>query len=140
MRQPIFREIEHTADKALEVRGEDLPHLFESAAYGMFEVMVDLDTVTAERGWQIELEAESLEDLFTAWLKELIFVSEVDEAIPCQFDVKEVGEWRVRADVRGGPLNPQVVRRGAQVKAVTYHNLVIERDDGGWRARVTFDV
>lgn len=140
MRQPIFREIEHTADKALEMRGEDLPHLFESAAYGMFDVMVDLDTVAPERDWRVELEAQSLEDLFTTWLKELIYLSDVHEAIPCQFDVKEVAEWRLRADVRGGRLGPHVVRKGAQVKAVTYHNLAIERDADGWRARVTFDV
>ncbi|KPJ62192.1 hypothetical protein AMK68_05185 [candidate division KD3-62 bacterium DG_56] len=140
MRRPIFRDIEHTADKALEARGEDLPHLFESAAYGMFDVMVDLNTVRPARQWRIELDAESLEELFAAWLKELLFVSEVDEAVPCEFDVKELGEWHVRADVRGGPLGPEAVRRGAQVKAVTYHNLLVEREDDGWRALVTFDV
>lgn len=140
MRRPIFRDIEHTADKALEARGEDLAHLFESAAYGMFDVMVDLDTIRPARQWHIELDAGSLEELFTVWLKELLFVSEVDEAIPCEFEVKELGEWRVRADVRGGPLGPEAVRRGAQVKAVTYHNLLVEPEDGGWRALVTFDV
>jgi SHS2 domain-containing protein len=140
MRTPIFREIEHTADKALEARGEDLPHLFESAAYGMFELMVELNTVEADREWRIELKSDSLEGLFASWLKELIFVSETDLAIPCQFDVAELGEWHLRATARGGRLGPSTVRKGAQVKAVTYHDLLIERDHQGWRATVTFDV
>jgi len=27
-----------------------------------------------------------------------------------------------------------------QVKAVTYHGLEVARDEGGWRARVIFDI
>ena len=68
---------EHTADLGLRVFGQDLPDLFETAAAGLFDVIVanreDVRGVEAET---VSLAAETVADLLLAWLNELIFRSE----------------------------------------------------------------
>jgi SHS2 domain-containing protein len=47
----------------------------------------------------------------------------------------------LRIDVEaGGVPTPAVQAEGPPIKAVTYHGLVVEERDGGWFARVYFDV
>jgi len=140
MSRPPYEEIEHTADKALRAYGETLPKLFEHAALGMFDLMVHLETVKPERLWELELSATSGEDLLHQWLEELVYLFESEAVMLCQFEITEFMEWRLKATVRGSAMDQHTRRRGAVIKAVTYHDLAIEPDNGGWQATLTFDV
>ncbi len=138
-----YRELEHTADKAIEAWGRSLVELFATAAEGMFEENYDLADIPRMREWSVEVEGDLLEDLLHAWLAELLWIWERDEAVPCEFEVREVtdGPWRLRAVVRGGPVPEGMTYKGAAIKAVTYHELRVWRDgEGRWRARIVFDV
>lgn len=137
-----FRALEHTADKAIEAWGPDLPALFRAAAEGMFAESVNCPEVEPEREWSVQVEAESLEDLLHAWLSELLWVSERDEAAICRVEVDAVEEspYRARGRAWGGSPPEDLPHTGAPVKAVTYHNLRVWRDRDLWRARVVFDV
>ena len=55
----------------------------------------------------------------------------------------ENGPWRLTATVRGQRFDENVTRRGAAVKAVTYHNFALRPPDhpgGDWVAEMVFDV
>jgi SHS2 domain-containing protein len=137
-----FEFLPHTADKAIEAWGGTVPELFCAAAEGMFSLSEDLDAIAREQEWAIAVEADSLEDLLHAWLSELLWVAERDEAVPCEFEVEALSEnpWRLRARARGGPAPRETPHTGAPVKAVTYHELRIWQQDGLWRGHVVFDV
>ena len=140
MRRPRYEEIEHTADKALRAYGETLPKLFENAALGMFDLMVHLETVKPEREWELELSAALGEDLLHQWLDELVYLFESEAVMLCEFEITDFAEWRLKAKVRGSAMGTHTRRRGAVVKAVTYHDLAIQPDNSGWQATITFDV
>jgi SHS2 domain-containing protein len=137
-----YRYVNHTADKAVEVWGESVRDVFVAAAEAMFSASEDLAAIGRDREWAIEVEAESPEDLLHAWLSELLWVSERDDAIPCEFEIEELDErkWRLRARARGGAVPEEMSSTGAPVKAVTYHDLSVWREDGVWKASVVFDV
>jgi SHS2 domain-containing protein len=50
------------------------------------------------------------------------------------------GALEVSATLRGEPLDPAKHELAADVKAVTFHGLAVERTADGWRAQVTLDV
>jgi SHS2 domain-containing protein len=137
-----YKYLDHTADKAVEVWGESIHDVFVLAAEAMFGISEDLATISRDHEWTIEVEAESPEDLLHAWLSELLWVSERDGAIPCEFEIEELDErqWRLRAKARGGPAPAEMPSTAAPVKAVTYHDLSVWREDGAWKASVVFDV
>jgi SHS2 domain-containing protein len=137
-----YKDLDHTADKAVEVWGESIGDVFVSAAEAMFSVSHDLEMIGRDHEWTIAVEAESPDDLLHAWLSELLWVSDRDGAVPCEFSIEELDEqrWKLRARARGGPAPAETPTTGAPVKAVTYHELHVWREDGAWKATVVFDV
>ena len=86
-----------------------------------------------------EVESASIEDLVVDVLSELLYVSEVEDAVFCEFDVSVSDENTATVVARGVPL-AQAEVTGPPIKAVTYHDLVVEETPDGWRGRVYFDV
>ena len=130
-----YREIEHTADWELEVWAPDLPALFEQAARGMYALAGARLREGARLQHSLELEAHDAEDLLVAFLSELLYLGE-DEGLG--FDAYRIwvqGE-KLTAELSGAPL----AGLDKEIKAVTYHNLNIQRGPRGLEARIVFDV
>lgn len=140
-----FRLLDHTADKSIEAWGATLADLFCAAAEGMFSESVNCSQLTPDQEWSIQVQAASLDDLLHAWLSELLWIAERDEAVLCRFEIAELqgtekGPWRARGLARGGSVPPESPHTGAPVKAVTYHDLHVREDHGVWRTHLVFDV
>jgi SHS2 domain-containing protein len=131
------------ADCAIDIEGRDLGDVFDTAAAALARLMVDPATVrrTVER--TIVLEAPQLDLLLYDWLSELIFLKDRDGHVftQTQAAVRGDGPCQLSARVAGGVIDPDVTELGADPKAVTFHQFVLERmPDGSWRARVVIDI
>lgn len=134
-----YETIEHTADVGIIARGRSLEELFANAAAGMMQFLIDPQAVRAAGRRRMIVEAEDLEGLLVAWLNELLFLLNADAFVPARFEVVEVTDRRLTADVVGEPVEPVRHRFRRDVKAATYHQLHIGKNDL-WHARVIFDV
>ncbi len=134
----FWEEIEHTADWALRVWGEDRLALFENAARGM----ASLTGAIVEPGGEgeihrtITLQASDWETLLIRWLSELLVLME-DEAVAFStIRVCELRDYKLEAEVRG--------RSGSEldklIKAATFHNLSIRQTERGYETTIVFDV
>ena len=132
-----FEEIEHTADWALRVRGQDLPELLTNAARGMVSLVVsESAAIPTDVEQHLDIEAIDAEGLLVDWLSELAYWAEAELLIFHQFDLQNVTPTSLEATVRGGHA-PELKK---QIKAVTYHNLEIVETENGLEATVVFDV
>ncbi len=132
--------IDHTADIGIYVKAATVEELFAMAAAAMFDLMADLSHVKAVERVEIELSADSLEELFISWLNELIFRAEAGEMLFCRFEVDSVTEQSLRASVFGEPYNERVHSLGLHVKAATYHQLEVITVGDDCSARVILDI
>jgi len=141
-----FEAFDHTADVGLEVRGAGLEDLLATAAQAVFSVIIEAGPSAVETETEVLAEAETgaraeWEDVFVAWLQELLYRFEMEHLVPLEFDFAEAGPVRVRARVGFGRFDPKRHRAATEVKAVTYHELAVrEGPDGTWSARVILDV
>lgn len=131
-----YEILPHTADVGVGARASDLPRLFSEAARGTAVVLLDRDPPAPTGAASVAVTAEDLPALLAAFLEECLYLYEVrDElVVGAQLEVTETsarGEALTVRDARG---------EGPQIKAVTYHDLRVEREDGGWSAQVYFDV
>jgi len=134
------RILSHTADTGIEATADSLAALLEEVMRAMFGLVATLTSEAAERWVDFSVEAATAEDLLVDTLSELLYRSEVDDLIFCDYQVR-IDEGRLTAEVEaGGVPTPAVEAEGPPIKAVTYHGLVAEERDGGWFARVYFDV
>jgi SHS2 domain-containing protein len=132
-----FEEIEHTADWALRVRGQDLPELLTNAARGMVSLVVsESAAIPTDVEQHLDIEAIDSEGLLVDWLSELAYWAEAELLIFHQFDLQNVTPTSLKATVRGGHA-PKLKKH---IKAVTYHNLEIIETEAGLEATVVFDV
>ncbi len=134
-----FREIEHTADWALEVWAPDLPELFRQALWGMYALM-GLAQPKPETARSIRLDAPDLETLLVDFLTEALFWLDVERwaaaAVPELDITPHKDHWTAHGRAVGSPVPPGE----KEIKAVTYHGLHIQATDDGYRAVVVFDV
>jgi len=134
-----YEFLEHTADTGIEVHAESVAQLFCDAALGMFDLTYALVGGATSRTVDVEASGAGYEELLVNWLAELLFQSEVADLAFCGFEVSHIDDTRVRATASAVPV-AGLELDGPPIKAVTYHDLVVEQHPAGWRATVIFDV
>ncbi len=138
-----FEILEHTADIGLIAYGKNREEVFINAARGMFGIITGGTKNLKENFYdKIKLEADNLEGLLFAWLNELLYIGETRLVILNKFQIKELSDFQIKAEVRGVKINPPSVKIEKEIKAATYHRLEIKKDEesGLWRAQVIFDI
>lgn len=136
----MYETFEHTADLGLRMRAGSLGDLFAEAGRGLFSVIVaNLEAVRAVEEFEFEIEGERRDDLLFDWLAELLFTFETRRVLFSEFDV-DVREDGLTATARGEPVDTDRHELDMEVKAITYHQLKVERDGDGWVAEVIVDL
>ncbi len=130
-----------TADVAFEAYGKDLNELFANSALAMFEVMVNTQQIEPKVERKVEVKANDLEGLLFEWLNELLFYYGSENLAFSKFEVEvDENELKLKAKCFGEEINPEKHETKTEVKAATYHNLEIKKDDNRWKARVILDI
>ena len=135
-----FEPFEHTADVGLRVWAPTPAELFEQAAAGLAALMFDTATVRPQRSIGIAAEGEEPEDLLVAWLGEVVFAYEVEGFVPGAAKVTALEHGRAEGRLTGEPFDPARHERRHSIKAVTYHDLEIQRTGDGYEVSIVFDV
>jgi SHS2 domain-containing protein len=136
----MYETFDHTADLGLRVRAADLPALFADAACGLTAMIVgDLRTVRPLQKVSFTVEGEAPDYLLFDWLNELLFAFEAERMLFNRFDVR-LDAGGMAAEAWGEPLDPARHPLEHEVKAITYHGLVVEQREEGWFAEVIVDI
>lgn len=135
-----YEIIEHTADIGIKAYGESLKDLFINAAYGMFDIIADLEGLKPGTSVKIELAAPNKEELLIAWLDELLYHFYTKNIIFSEFNVVSMDSTSIKAEALGRHIGDKKSRLKTEIKAATYHNLKIEEKSGIYEVQVIFDV
>ncbi|HAJ32279.1 MAG TPA: protein archease [Candidatus Atribacteria bacterium] len=139
-----FEILEHTADIGIAAYGKSKREVFINAAKGMFNIIAgnNSNLINNNFSCKVTLKAKGLEDLLVAWLNELLYIGETRLVILNKFQIKELSNFQIKAEVEGMKINPPSVKIEKEIKATTYHRLEIKKDEesGLWGARVIFDI
>lgn len=133
------RWLSHDADLLLEARAPSAERLFVAAGRAVVEAMTDRPPMTGGTRRSVRLDADDLETLFVAWLNEIVFLVTAEGFLPARYPSMKIGATSLHAEIDGASAGAEtrVVR---EIKAATYHRLVVTEDVSGWTARVLLDV
>jgi SHS2 domain-containing protein len=131
-----FREHSHTADWELEVWAPNLPSLLEQAAHGMYAISgVQLEPgVFQDR--TITLQAADAESLLVRFLSELLWLEQDQQLAFDHISIFVNDDYHLSAELHGSTI----AKLDKEIKAVTYHNLVVRSSSVGLRVNIVFDV
>ena len=131
-----FRELAHTADWELEVWAPDLPGLLEQAARGMCSLAGIRLQPGPRQMLPLELSALDAESLLVRFLSELLWLSQQQNLAFDEFQLSVDAGFNLRGQLSGAAI----ASLNKEIKAVTYHNLVIRQTSQGLAANLVFDV
>jgi SHS2 domain-containing protein len=130
-----FEEIQHTADWCLRVWAADMAGLFSESAIGM-NALTGVRLAEGPRTQRtFETAAPDPESLLVTFLSELVYVAEQEHLAFDRFEAKVKGQ-ALKVEMEGAPI----VSIDKAIKAVTYHNLQIQRTERGFEVEIVFDV
>ena len=135
-----YEQIPHTADIAIRVYGKDLKELFTNAAYGMFDIIADLEGLKSSVSIDVNLKAPSKEELLVCWLDELLYNFCTKGIIFFEFDVSLLNEEQLMVKAYGRHVGENRNRLKTEIKAATYHDLNIKEGPDGLSVDIVFDV
>ena len=130
-----FEEVSHTADWSARVWAPDLPSLFRESARAMNSLSGTVIGTNGRVSRALEVEGPDLESLLVAFLSELVYYQEQENLTFDDFDLRVAGQW-LKVAMEGA----QIESMDKAIKAVTYHNLKIERTTEGFETTIVFDV
>jgi SHS2 domain-containing protein len=131
-----YRLLDHTADIGLEAEGATPEEVFTQATIGLADI-IGIRSSGPGDTVEVEVYADDMGALLVDWLSEFLWLHESRSAALASVSVREVTLGRAIGDLA---LTPMKDATGIQVKAITYHQLTVERRPAGWRATVFFDV
>ena len=144
-----FEIIDVSGDVGIRASGRDIKELFVNAALGLYNLITDIKSVRPQRSINVEVRDDSLEGLLVRFLNELIFQFDtygfIGNSLFLEGNIKngtlEASEnYWLKAEIKGEDFDPERHERRLLVKAATYHNLRLYKEDGLWKADLIFDI
>jgi SHS2 domain-containing protein len=135
-----FEIFDHTADLGLRIEAATREELLEEAGRALFTVIAgSLRSIDPRESREFAIAAESDDYLLFDWLSELLALFEAERFLACRFEARG-GVSSVEGRAWGEPYDPARHPLEHEVKAVTYHGLVVERIGNRYRAEVIVDI
>ena len=123
-----YELIDHTADVAIKAYGKTLSEAFENAAKGMFDIITNNSEIENIGQYDIQLQADNLEQLLVDWLSELLFLNSANNIVFGFFKVElDEKNSKLSAKVFGEKFDISKHKIGTEIKAVTYHMLEVNK-------------
>jgi SHS2 domain-containing protein len=136
----MFEVFDHTADLGLRIQAADLNVLFAEAGRALLAVVVsNPDAVQPREQVTLRVASDNREYLFVDFLSELLFLFESKGFLASEFEIA-CDDRGLTATVRGETCDPDRHQLAHEVKAVTYHGLVVAESPDGWWAEVILDI
>jgi SHS2 domain-containing protein len=135
-----YRILEHTADVGLEAFGSTRTEAFTNAARALFHLIVDLDSINPGEEVSLRVQGPDPENLLVNWLSELIYLHDAEGWLFRDFEIVDLKDDSLTAIARGERFKRSRHQARLRVKAVTYHQLALEKTTEGWRAQVYVDI
>jgi SHS2 domain-containing protein len=139
-KMPPFRILEHTADIGFEAFGSTREETFANAARALFDLIVDFDTIAPGQDITVRIEGADPESVLVNWLSELLYLHDAKGWLFRDFEIQNLQDDSLTAIARGEKFQRSRHQVKLQVKAITYHQLALERIPEGWRAQVYVDI
>jgi SHS2 domain-containing protein len=133
-----FEEISHTADIKIRVRAPTLEALFSETLNAMMQIIYGTDRQGCIHK-KIRIESSGNESLLTDFLSEVLFISEVENLVFSNADIK-INGLHFSAELFGEQFDPVRHSGGSEVKGVSYSGLEITNDANGYMLDIIFDV
>ena len=145
----MFETFAHKADIGIRGKGQTIQEAFMECAKALASVMANVRLIEPKKSHVINSKAKDLESLLISFLSELLFMKDSKKMLYSKYRVmvKEIPvasgalkEFELKAVCFGEKIDPKKHELMTDVKAATYTELSVKKEDGQWIAQCIVDV
>ena len=136
----MFETFDHTADLGMRVTAPTELNLYVEAAKGLLSMLVENpEAVEPRTTFELSIPGDTPDYLLFDWLSELLYRYETQKFLGCEFTLHR-GPHGLRAVIAGESVDRTRHRLAHEVKAITYHDLIVRETADGWEAEFIVDI
>jgi SHS2 domain-containing protein len=135
-----FKVIEHPADTGFEVTGKSLADVFRAAAAALFLMMWEINKERVTEPVELEISGSDSQELLVNFLEEFLYLYDAKGLVCTRVEIHSISNKKLAVAVWLQPFDNDLDQDILGVKAVTYHQMYIGKQDDVWLARVFLDI
>ena len=135
-----YRLTTRQSELAVRVVGNSQADLFANSAFALFDVMSDIETIEIKDRLPLEVEGADRDDLLVNWMRELLYLYQGSGYLLKEFQIWEVKDTLVKAEVCGEKINPDRHEIKQEIATVAYHQSRMAKTGNQWTAQLIFEV
>jgi SHS2 domain-containing protein len=135
-----FTLLEHPADMGIEAHGSNMKESFEQAAVGLIDIILDLSKIENIETKKVQIYASDYEQLLVKWLTEVLCFYDGEKFASGKFDIETLTPISLTAIIKGEKFNNTKHTAKMYVKAITYHQILVQEKCDGGLIRVYLDI
>ncbi len=138
--KPGYVILDHPADLGIEAYGNNLNEAFQEAAIALTSIILDASSIEPIETQTIEISATDYEHLLVKWLAEILYLYDGKNFVCAEFDIENISQNFLKAKVEGETFDSQKHPTKLDVKAITYHQILVHSNEERGLIRVFLDI
>lgn len=134
--KPPFATTAEPGRIVVRARGASGSELFAACSAAYFSSVCDLTKVRASQAYELERDADTLEELLLGWMNDLVWVFSEQEVVCGQVSFSHWAPQSYAATLLGEPLDRKRHAPHDIVEAISSEGLELRAKPGDWAARV----
>ncbi len=138
-----FKYFDTTADIGIEVNDKNLTDAFKNSALATLNLITDIEKIQPKISKKINIESEDEYALLYDWITELLIYLDSESFMASQYDIfieQNEDSLTLKGNILGDTYDTNIYNYKTEVKAITYHEMNIEKEDNNIKIRFIVDL
>ena len=137
-----YRFLDHATDAIIEITAKNLKEAFLVAADAEINLMIDQHTVKETDQREFSANGKDLHYLLFSWLEEIPFVliTQGFAIKRVEIDIQKNKDFKINAEAFGEQLDVKKHNFKVEIKAPTFHDMVIRQGNTGVYMKFLLDL
>jgi SHS2 domain-containing protein len=133
-----FKFLPHTADVKFQAFGNSIEEAFENSAIALKETICGKKKIKSKLKKEIKISGTDFESLLYKFLEEILYLVDAEDFLISKIEKIKIEKLKLIATLFGD--NAKNYKFTNPVKAVTYNDMFIKKENKKWIAQVVVDV
>lgn len=138
-----FTYFDTTADIGIETTSPNLEEGLKNSALATLNLITDIEKINPKISKEITIKSEDEYALLYDWITELLILLDSENFIASKYELtitQENDEYLLNGKIEGDTYDTSIYNYKTEVKAITYHEMSIEKNENNMKIRFIVDL
>ncbi len=131
---------DHTADVGVRIHAHTMEEIPPAATAGLYEILGHLARTGAPEDWSYEITGDEAAFLLRDYLAEVLHLFESDHRALTNIQTHDFSDSHIAITAKSWAVDTHQSELNMEIKAITYHELAVQKTSDGYQATYIVDI